>query len=63
MWAKVLASNTQSEVLALLDRFLGHGMDYCKQGYRSHTGILLMYLPLYHILSEGRFTNLDINPS
>ena len=63
IWADVAASKTQFEGLALIDLFLGQGMDYCNQVYGGHTVILHISLPLYHRVSKGRFDNVDLNKS
>ena len=58
-----MASKIQDEGLSLLDRFMGQSMEFCKEVYRGHTGIIHLSLYLYHIFSKEQFTNMDLNPS
>ena len=57
------ASNTQDGDLALIERFLGKGMDYWKRVYRWQVGILHMSLNLYYLVSKRWLTNVDLNIS
>ena len=63
IWSNVAASKTQDGCLALLDLFLGNGMDYWKRVYGGHAGIIHMYLTLYHLVSKRRLANVDLNIS
>ena len=38
-------------------------MDYFNQVYGGHTVILHISLTLYHLVSKGRFANMDLNKS
>ena len=57
------ASKTQSRGLALIEHFLGKGMDYWNRVYEGHTGIIHMYLTLYNLFSKRRLSNVELNLS